>query len=386
MKIIHIRDKYLAVSFIYFLLKGFKIHDHYILCREIDKEDLIRFPYEKIKKTSFIFFPFWILNKILTVKFKFNHWLINDWFSYYFVARKLKNVNLIHAHMGLQGVYSIPLMKHLKCPLVTTFYGADMSLYAKDPYWYRSYLKLFHESQGIIVEGPFMKDRMKDLGCPEEKIFISKIGIPIENLIFQFRPAYSEDSTLNIFMCATFTFKKGFLDAIEVFRLLKKGNLRFRVFIAGDGMLKEAIIKSIAESDLKNEITLLGRRNLSEIYSFAQDCHVFFHPSKFGPTGDSEGGAPTIILEMQALGLPVISTFHADIPNIIPSENHYLLAEEGNISQLLEAFTRLIDNRQNWDKIAVEGRNYVEQNHSNQFCARKLENYYEEIYRSENPD
>lgn len=384
MNIVHLRDKYLAVTFIYFLLKGFRKHNHYILCREIEQEDLVQFPYDKIIKTSFLFYPFWIADKILTVKLKLSHRIINDWRSYFFKIKQIKDVKIIHAHMGQQGVYALPLMKRLKCPMVTTFYGADMSIYSKDKFWYRKYLELFNNSNGIIVEGYFMKQRMIVLGCPEEKVFISKIGIPIENIKFSTRPVLPAGGCLNIFMCATFTYKKGFFDALNVFRLLKTEDIPFRVHIVGDGILKKQILDMISEYDLANEVILLGRRSLKEIYDFGQNCHVFFHPSKFGPDGDSEGGAPTIILEMQAMGLPVISTKHADIPNIIPEGNHFLLGEEGNVTQLFDIFIRFIDNSHRWNDISATGRRFVEINHSNYICAEKLEHFYEEIYKSEN--
>lgn len=385
MKIVHIRDKYLGVTFIYFLLKGFRRHIHYIMCREIDIADLTKFPYDKIIRTSYIFFPLWFIDKFLTVKLKFNHRLINDWISYYYRIKQLKNVDLIHAHMGLQGVYALPLMRKLRCSLVTTFYGADMSLFAKEKYWFVNYQKLFIESDGIIVEGPFMKERMIDLGCPGEKIFISKIGISLEHMKFQFRPSFRSGESLHILMCANFTHKKGFFDALAVFRMLKIKGVIFKVSIIGDGILKKKIEDMIYEFDLSDDIILLGRRNLEEIYHLSQDCHVFFHPSKFGPNGDSEGGAPTIILEMQALGLPVVATRHADIPNIIPEQNHHLLAEEGNINELFSVFNNYLDNSRRWNEFSNAGRSFVEVNHSNVNCAKKLEDFYEKVYKSGNP-
>lgn len=385
MKIVHLRDKYLGVTFIYFLLKGFKKHDHYILCREIDKKDQIKFPFDKIFRTSTFFYPLWFIDKFCQVYLKFKYRRINDWISYYFKIKSIKNVNVLHAHMGPQGVYALPIMRKLKIPLVTTFYGADMSEFANIEYWKRKYLTLFEESTAVIVEGPFMKEKMIQLGCKDEKVLISRIGIPVEKINFKYRPRYSkQDDCLRVFMCATFTYKKGFFDAIEVFKLMRERLINFKVYIVGDGILKDRIEDRIKEFDLSKEISLLGRKGLDDIYNIAQDCHLFFHPSKYGPSGDSEGGAPTIILEMQALGLPVISTYHADIPNIIPAVNHKLLAQEGNVSGLFSCFTYLIENNSIWNTISDNGRHFIEENHSNIKCAKYLEDYYAEICKLQN--
>jgi glycosyltransferase involved in cell wall biosynthesis len=79
---------------------------------------------------------------------------------------------------------------------------------------------------------------------------------------------------------------------------------------------------------------------------------------------------------MQALGLPIVSTTHADIPNIIPRGNHFL-APEGDVNLLVRQFMRLLDEKDTWNKMSKRGRIFVEENHSNVVCAKKLEAFYE---------
>ena len=49
---------------------------------------------------------------------------------------------------------------------------------------------------------------------------------------------------------------------------------------------------------------------------YLQNADVFVHPSVTDVNGDKEG-IPGAIVEAMAAGLPVISTYHAGIPNII---------------------------------------------------------------------
>ncbi|NIP81231.1 MAG: glycosyltransferase, partial [Gemmatimonadetes bacterium] len=44
--------------------------------------------------------------------------------------------------------------------------------------------------------------------------------------------------------------------------------------------------------------------------------------------GDGEGGAPTTLLEAQAVGLPVVASRHADIPWVVAPEAGLLAPEE----------------------------------------------------------
>src|SRR5262249_39932754 len=52
---------------------------------------------------------------------------------------------------------------------------------------------------------------------------------------------------------------------------------------------------------------------------------------------DSEGGAPTILLEAQAIGTPIVTTRHADIPNVVPAGPSVWLCDEHDVGRLGEA-------------------------------------------------
>ena len=47
--------------------------------------------------------------------------------------------------------------------------------------------------------------------------------------------------------------------------------------------------------------------------------------------GDSEGGAPTILLEAQAIGTPIVTTRHADIPHVVPEGPGVWLCAEHDV-------------------------------------------------------
>ena len=296
--------------------------------------------------------------------------------SQLFAIKKIKQIDLLHAHFGTEGYYTLPLAKYLKVPLVVTFYGGDMSDVPNLRGWQHKYKKLFKKASMICVEGEFMKKKMIELGCSESKIYVSRIPVPIDKIKFSYRKKYVD--FLNILMCANFVEKKGFFDALETIKSLKDKGIRINCEIIGDGQLKQQIEEKIALLNISNEVRLLGRKNSQEIYEISEKHHVFFHPSKFASNGGSEGGAPTIITEMQALGLPIISTTHADIPNNIPKENHFL-AQEGNVSQLVEKFIEFINQQDKWDVISDKGRKFVEANHNAHLIGSKMEQLYDNI-------
>jgi len=60
--------------------------------------------------------------------------------------------------------------------------------------------------------------------------------------------------------------------------------------------------------------------------------------------GDKEG-IPGTIIEAMAAGLPVVSTYHAGIPEVIEHDQDGLLVEEGDLEGLSLALGKLIENR-----------------------------------------
>jgi len=375
--IVHVNAIYLKLTFIYFFIKNLKLNNHYFLTREIKKGALDKFPFERVVKTSDLFYPFWLFNKFLNVKFDFM--FMRNPLAQITAIKKIGRIDLLHAHFGTEGYYTLPLARYFKVPLIVTFYGYDMSMIPKKQAWKNRYRELFDKVSIICVEGEYMKRKMIELGCIEDKLFVCRLAIPLSEIKFSYRPEFI--TSLNVLMCANFVEKKGYFDTLDTIKKLKDDGIKVNCEIIGDGQLIRKIKERIDHLQISDEVKLLGRKNSLEIYEISEKHHVFFHPSKFGPDGDSEGGAPTIISEMQALGLPVISTTHADIPNNIPVENH-MLAEEGNIEQLVEIFKNFIACKQNWNKIADLGRKFVEEKHDAVAIGMRLEQLYETVIKS----
>ena len=77
--------------------------------------------------------------------------------------------------------------------------------------------------------------------------------------------------------------------------------------------------------------------------------------------GDTEGGAPVAILEVQATGLPVISSYHADIPEVVVDGKSALLAPERDVETLAKHLWYLVEHPDVWGAMGRAGREHVEQ-------------------------
>lgn len=277
---------------------------------------------------------------------------------------KDRNAGIIHAHFGHNGWKMLPAKKALNIPLATTFYGFDISqLVRSSPSWSANYKELFSAGDMFLVEGEYMKKCVLDLGCPKEKVHLQRIAVNLNKIPFRRRLPKGNDKITFIF-AGRFTEKKGLIYALKAILALKQENYNIEFRIIGDGNQRREIEDFISERNLKSWIRMLGFLNYGQYLNEMRQADIFVHPSVTASDGDSEGGAPTVILEAQAMGLPVISTYHADIPNIVKPGESALLSKERDWEGLTSNMENLIKNQERWKEMGRSGREFVQDYHN----------------------
>src|SRR5262249_21180593 len=156
-------------------------------------------------------------------------------------AVKKSKARLMHAHFGTSGVSALPAAAHTKIPLVTTFYGFDITRQAKDESWMSRYRQLFQHGRLFLVEGPHMKSHLARLGCPEAKIRVQRIAISTNTITYRPRTAKSSSDNVIFIFSGRFVEKKGLLYALRGFHQLRRKYTNFEFRIIGDGPLKQEV-------------------------------------------------------------------------------------------------------------------------------------------------
>jgi colanic acid/amylovoran biosynthesis glycosyltransferase len=243
--------------------------------------------------------------------------------------------DLLHAHFAPIGYHYLPLARRLKRPLVVSFYGYDYeSLPWRRPVWRQRYRTLFDQAAWITCAGPHGRDLLLSYGAPAEKLRVSPMSVDTRD--FSFYPAEKPAHTLRLVQVATFTEKKGQLDTLEAFRLALPRAPGLTLTFAGeayDQALYAEIAARIRKYQLEQQATLHPVVSQAQMPAFLRQFDVCIHPSKYSAQRDCEGG-PVTILEAQAVGLPVISTSHFDIPSEVLHGRTGLLAPEGDVEAL----------------------------------------------------
>ncbi|MGB8366948.1 MAG: glycosyltransferase, partial [Candidatus Babeliales bacterium] len=76
-------------------------------------------------------------------------------------------------------------------------------------------------------------------------------------------------------------------------------------------------------------------------------------------------------MEAMATGLPVISTYHGGIPEIVKDNVSGFLVPERNVEMLLEKMIYLIENPESWISMGKAGAEWVKQEHNKDMAINK---------------
>ena len=166
-------------------------------------------------------------------------------------------------------------------PLITTFYGYDLSLLpSQSSEWKIKYKELFKEGELFLVEGSHMKKCLIELGCSEEKIIVQHLGIDLDKI--KFVPRSNENEEIRILISASFTEKKGIPHAVEAFGQVKRlhPELKLKLTIIGDSRgspageeEKKKIFDTIQRYNLKDCVNMLGY----QLYPvFLRELYLYF--------------------------------------------------------------------------------------------------------------
>jgi colanic acid/amylovoran biosynthesis glycosyltransferase len=288
---------------------------------------------------------------------------------------EMSKFDVFHAHFGDVGKSWDFLKSNPHFPtntrFVVSFYGIDASKrISDDP---GAYDTLFEIADVVTVLSEDMRSTLINVGCPESKTVIQPL--PIDGSRFKFIPREKNpNEPFKIITVARFDEQKGLRYAIDAIAELDD-NYDIDYSIAGDGPLFDDIEEKVLNQGIEDSVELLGWLNADEIIELMTDAHIFMLPSVTTRDGAKEG-TPTVLLEAQAVGLPVVSTYHAGIPEIVCDEKSGLLVPQRDVDSLVDALRRVIENPGQWKKMGEEGRKRVENNHRISTVIDRLESVY----------
>ena len=247
------------------------------------------------------------------------------------------------AHFGPAGVTAAKLRELgvIRGKIATIFHGIDISSREVLNHYTPEYQQLFRRGDLMLPISDLWAGRLQKMGCPREKIAVSRMGVDMTR--FSPRPVKAPATPLEIISVARLTEKKGLHVAIEACRQLKEQGVAFRYRILGIGPWERRLRTLIEQYQLEDVVEMPGFKPSHEVKAMLDDADVFLLPSVTGADGDMEG-IPVALMEAMAVGIPVVSTLHSGIPELVEADKSGWLVPENDaraLAQRLAAFSQL---------------------------------------------
>jgi colanic acid/amylovoran biosynthesis glycosyltransferase len=363
-----------------------KVHSDVEKYRIMDRINYFDMPRNKIKRVSKAIFliiknfyksPPKIL-KSLNI-FKYGKTALSLKLLYLLTPFLDKNFDILYCHFGPIGILGTYLKEMgVDGKLVTTFHGYDMSGFIKSNS-NNVYKKLFLNGDLLLPISDYWKRKLIRLGCNDKKIIVHRMGINLEKFKFSERRKRSGEP-IKILTIGRLVEKKGHEYIIRAIAKIIKKHRNIEYIIAGDGPLEIKLKKFATELGIRKYIKFLGAVEQNEVLKLYQEAHIFALTSITANNGDQEG-IPVVLMEAQATGLPMISTFHTGIPEAVVDGKSGFLVPEQDVNALIEKIEYLIEHPELWSKMGRYGRKFVEEKYDIKKLNKQLAGIYQNLIR-----
>ena len=284
-----------------------------------------------------------------------------------------KEYDIVHCHFGPNGILGMFLkdIKHAKACIVS-FHGYDANMI--DVFTKLRYKYLFNYDCLFTVNSDFTKKQIMHLGCEESRIVIIPAPLNIKRFMFKIRNLY-ENQKIIFLTIGRLIEKKGHEYSIKAIAKIYEHYKNIEYIIVGSGPMENELKSLTKNLGLDNVIKFTGALNHDDISDLYNIAHIFILSAVTAKNGDKEGQA-LVLQEAQAVGLPVVSTFHNGIPEgVLNGKSGYLVAER-DVNALVEKLKYLIDHKELWPTLGKNGREFVKDKYDMSILSKKLENIY----------
>ena len=368
----------LTQTWLYNLVRYLPAHiENHVVCRRA--HNLEHFPFGQVHALKRDAPLTYLTQRIATV--------IGRKQSQRFLARHLATLRpaILHSHFGNNGWKALRTAERFDLRHFVSFYGQDVSRLPKqNPVWVKRYQELFTSTQTrFLCEGSFMAQSLVELGCERDRIQVHHLGVEVDKIPFRPRQ-WQTGEPLRVLMAASFREKKGLPYALEALGRLRS-HVPLAITIIGDAgknsaaqQEKQKILDTIDRQQLGKITRLLGYQPQTVLWEEAYKHHLFLSPSVTAEDGDAEGGAPVALIDMAASGMPVVSSFHCDIPEVIRDGETGWLAPERDVAAIVAAIEQWLNQPQQWAALLHAGRSHIERHYDARTQGGMLARHYQD--------
>lgn len=296
------------------------------------------------------------------------------------VRHGVRPYDVVHAQFGAFGPLALQLMEIgvLQGKLVTSFRGYDATTYLRaHPHVFD---RLFRDGRCFLPVSAALARHITEAGCDPARIHVHHSGIQCAKFRYQ-EKTRGPDEITKVVLVGRLVEKKGLGYALQAIGKVIASGRQVCATIIGNGPLQAALQKQIDEMGIHAQVSMVGSKPHDEVLALMAQSHILMAPSVTAGDGDEEG-IPNTLKEAMALGLPVLSTVHAGIPELVEDGRSGFLVPERDSDALARRLMQLVDQPETWTTLGRAGRARIDA----EFCIEnqcdKLQRLYQSLLES----
>lgn len=271
----------------------------------------------------------------------------------------IRSYNLTHVHWAFPtGLIAYYIKKKYGIPYILTVHGSDIHTYPQKNKTIKKYtLKVLENADKVIFVSNYLRETAKQMGynCDTDVVIPNGVDLKI------FKPINKDEAKkrLGLSLGNKYVGFVGNLIPIknaqllpDIFLSIKNKTQNSTSFLViGDGVLKTDIENKCKQANL--DVVFTGRIASDDVALGINALDVLILPSK-------KEGWPSVILEAQACGVPVVGSDAGGIPEAIGGTDYGRIVELGVnfVERFSEAVAEMLSDRLMPEKIHERALEY----------------------------
>ena len=276
----------------------------------------------------------------------------------------------VHAHFATYPALAAWLCWRL-CGVAYSF-----TAHAHDLYMHQLGLERRAADAAFVVTiSEFNRKILAELASDGVPVHVVHCGVELDG--YRYRPRAPErEGDVRALCVAALREKKGHRVLFEAIASDRPGLSRVSVDVVGNGRLREELEMHAARLGLGERIRFYGGLTEPEVAAKLDEADVFVLPSVVERSGDTEG-IPVALMEAMAAGVPVVTSRITGVPELVRDGETGLLAEPGDVRDLADKLTEVLEDPDGARARAVSGRRLVEREFELNSSAEQLLELFE---------
>lgn len=268
---------------------------------------------------------------------------------------KMHRPAVILAQYGTLALQLLPLAKMFEVPLVAHFHGHDLSSQLRKAIYRFQLKKRAAQFAKCVVVAEYMREELLKYGVDPGNIHKIPCGAPVVNIV----PSQLVAEQPCRFLCVGRLVDKKRPDlTLRAFARAQADIPAIRLTVIGNGPMQEDCQRLAKELGIADQVDFLGVQPSDRVATELQQAGCFVQHSVTAQSGDKEGW-PVSIAEAAGVGLPIISTRHASIPEQVEHGVTGLLCAEGDWRMMGEHMKQLATAPQLREKMGKASREKI---------------------------